>query len=191
MPLMPLPSFLISASASRCRCRMQTLPPTCAFFPCRRFQALLSTATARQHQPPPPSTSPPTRRFKPLPPKIMTAARAPSVLKLKMYVYIFNNHFFIGTLTTHIVSFVCFFAKILVKDVYRFGQIVMGWANHQLGKLATGSPEDCHFWGFFGVLAEVAVEAWEMINEQKCLPSDPIFLHYLWVWCTPTWIKNL
>ncbi len=34
---------------------------------------------------------------------------------------------------------------------------------------------------FFCVLAEVAVEAWEMMDEQKCLPSDPLFLHYLWV----------
>ncbi len=33
---------------------------------------------------------------------------------------------------------------------------------------------------FFGVSAEVAVEAWEMMDEQKCLPSDPLFLHYLW-----------
>ncbi len=34
---------------------------------------------------------------------------------------------------------------------------------------------------FLCVLAEVAVEAWEMMDEQKCLPSDPSFLHYLWV----------
>ena len=27
---------------------------------------------------------------------------------------------------------------------------------------------------------EVAVEAWEMMSEQKCLPSNPLFLHYLW-----------
>jgi hypothetical protein len=24
------------------------------------------------------------------------------------------------------------------------------------------------------------VEAWEMMSEQKCLPSNPLFLHYLW-----------
>ena len=27
---------------------------------------------------------------------------------------------------------------------------------------------------------EVAVEAWEMMDEQKCLPSEPLFLHHLW-----------
>jgi hypothetical protein len=37
------------------------------------------------------------------------------------------------------------------------------------------------FRGFFGVSTEVALEAWEMMDEQKCLPSDPSFLHYLWV----------
>ena len=49
-----------------------------------------------------------------------------------------------------------------------------------LGKLLPGSPEDLRFRGFFGVSAEVAVEAWELMDEQKCLPSDPLFLHYLW-----------
>ena len=56
----------------------------------------------------------------------------------------------------------------------------MGRAERRLGKLATGSPEDLRFRGFFGVSTEVAVEAWEMMDEQKCLPSDPLFLHYLW-----------
>jgi len=56
----------------------------------------------------------------------------------------------------------------------------MGRAERRLGKLATGSPEDLRFRGFFGVSTEVAVEAWEMMGEQKCLPSNPLFLHYLW-----------
>ena len=56
----------------------------------------------------------------------------------------------------------------------------MGRADRQLGKLVTGSPEDLRFRGFFGVSTEVALEAWEMMDEQKCLPSDPLFLHYLW-----------
>jgi hypothetical protein len=56
----------------------------------------------------------------------------------------------------------------------------MGWAERRLGKLVIGSPKDLHFQGFFGVLAEVAVGAWEMMSKQKCLPSNPLFLHYLW-----------
>jgi hypothetical protein len=89
-------------------------------------------------------------------------------------VYIFNNRLIGTRLTTHIVSFVCFvFAKILVKEVYHFSQIVMGRAERKLGKLVTGSPEDLRFRGFFGVSAEVAVEAWEMMDKQKCLPPIP------------------
>jgi hypothetical protein len=106
-----------------------------------------------------------------------------SVLKLKRYVYIFNNHFFNRNSNSNhaFVSFACSFAtKISVEDAYRFGQIIMGRADRRLGKLVTGSPEDLRFRGFFGVSTEVAVEAWEMMDEQKCLPSDPLFLHYLW-----------
>jgi len=96
-------------------------------------------------------------------------------------VYIFNNRLIGTRLTTHIVSFVCFvFVKISVGDVYRFGQIVMGRAERKLGKLVTGLPEDLRFRGFFGVSAEVAVEAWKMMDEQKCLPPNPQFLHCLW-----------
>jgi hypothetical protein len=51
----------------------------------------------------------------------------------------------------------------------------MGRAEHRLGKLVKGLPEDLRFQGFFGVSAEVAVEAWEMMGEQKCLPSNPFF----------------
>ncbi len=56
----------------------------------------------------------------------------------------------------------------------------MGRADCTLGTLLTGSPEDLRFRGFFGVSAELAVEAWEMMDEQKCLPPNPQFLHYLW-----------
>ena len=98
------------------------------------------------------------------------------VLKLKSYVYIFKNHFF-----NQIVSYACSFAtKILVEDVYRFEKIIMGRADRRLGKLVTGLLEDLRFRDFFGVLTEVAVEAWEIMGEQKCLPSDPLFLCYLW-----------
>ena len=79
------------------------------------------------------------------------------------------------------MSFACSFAtKISVEDAYCFGQIILGRADRRLGKLVTGSPEDLRFREFFGVLTEVVVEAWEMKDEQKCLPSDPLFLQYLW-----------
>ena len=56
----------------------------------------------------------------------------------------------------------------------------MGRAERRLGKLSTGSPEDLRFRGFFGVSADVAVEAWEMMRSHNFLPPDPKFLHYLW-----------
>jgi hypothetical protein len=56
----------------------------------------------------------------------------------------------------------------------------MGRAEHRLGKLSTGSPEDLRFWGFFGVSADVAVEAWEMMENYNFLPPDPKLIHYLW-----------
>ena len=49
-----------------------------------------------------------------------------------------------------------------------------------LKKLLPGSPEDLRFRVFFGMLAKVVVEAWELMDEQKCLPPGPTFLHYLW-----------
>ena len=85
-----------------------------------------------------------------------------SVLKLKRYVYIFNNHFFNRNSNSNhaFVSFACSFTtKIPVEDAYCFGQIVMGRADRRRGKLVTGSPEDLRFQGFFGVSTEVAVEA--------------------------------
>ncbi len=61
------------------------------------------------------------------------------------------------------------------------GQRVMGWTSHTLGTLLPGSPEDTRFRGYFGISAEVAVEAWEMMEELDFLPPlSPQFEHYLW-----------
>ncbi len=56
----------------------------------------------------------------------------------------------------------------------------MGREARRLGKLLPGSPEDLRFRGFFGVLAEVAVETWQLMDGHNFLPPDPQFLHYLW-----------
>ena len=58
--------------------------------------------------------------------------------------------------------------------------MVMGQANHRLGKLHVGLPEDRRFCASFGVSAEVAVEAWAMMADRNCLPPNPKFFHYLW-----------
>jgi hypothetical protein len=50
------------------------------------------------------------------------------------------------------------------------GQRVMGWTGHMLGALLPGSLEDTYFRGYIGVSAEVAAEAWEMMEELDCLP---------------------
>ena len=70
--------------------------------------------------------------------------------------------------------------KISVEDAYREGQMVMGRSGNTLGTLLPGSPEDKRFRGYFGVSAEVVVEAWEMMEELDCLPPSPEFRHYLW-----------
>ena len=46
--------------------------------------------------------------------------------------------------------------------------------------LLPGSPEDIRFCGYFGLSAEVALEAWEMMEELDCLPPSPRLQHYLW-----------
>ena len=56
----------------------------------------------------------------------------------------------------------------------------MEQSGNTLGTLLLGSPEDKRFRGYFGVSAEVAVEAWEMMEELDCLPPLPWFQHYLW-----------
>jgi hypothetical protein len=71
--------------------------------------------------------------------------------------------------------------QVTVDDAYVHGQKVMGQANQRLGKLLVSLPEDLRFCAFFGVSAEVAVEAWEMMVDHSCLPPNPEFLHYLWV----------
>ncbi len=56
----------------------------------------------------------------------------------------------------------------------------MGQRSHRLGILLPGSSEDHRFHGYFGVSAEVAVEAWKMMEELDYLPSLPQFQHNLW-----------
>jgi hypothetical protein len=56
----------------------------------------------------------------------------------------------------------------------------MGRANRRLGKLLPGSPEDLRFRGFFGVSAQVAVTAWDMLENHSVLPPNPKFVHFLW-----------
>ena len=46
----------------------------------------------------------------------------------------------------------------------------MGRNGHTLGTLLPSSPEATRFRGYFGISAEVAVEAWEMMEELDCLP---------------------
>jgi hypothetical protein len=68
--------------------------------------------------------------------------------------------------------------QVSVNDAYQEGQKVMGRANRRLGKLLLGLSVDLHFCGCFGVSAEVAVEAWEMMDGHNCLPPSPKFLHF-------------
>jgi hypothetical protein len=75
--------------------------------------------------------------------------------------------------------FFCNRKQVTIDNVYVNGQKVMGWANQRLGKLLVGSPEDLRFHAFFGVSAEVAVEAWEMMADHSCLPPNTKFLYYL------------
>ena len=56
----------------------------------------------------------------------------------------------------------------------------MNRTGNKLGVLLPGSPEDIRFRGYFGLSAEVALEAWEMMEELDCLPPSPRLQHYLW-----------
>ena len=56
----------------------------------------------------------------------------------------------------------------------------MGQTASQLGRLDKGLPEDRRFWGYFGVSAEVALKAWDLMEEIVCLPPSPQFVNYLW-----------
>jgi hypothetical protein len=69
---------------------------------------------------------------------------------------------------------------VTVEEAYVAGQKVMGRANRRLGKLLPGSPEDLLFRGFFGVSAQVAVTAWDMLENHSVLPPNPKFVHFLW-----------
>ena len=67
---------------------------------------------------------------------------------------------------------------VTVEKAYVAGQKVMGRANRRLGKLLPGSPEDLRFCGFFGVSAQVAVTAWDMLENHSVLPPNPKFVHF-------------
>jgi hypothetical protein len=56
----------------------------------------------------------------------------------------------------------------------------MKQTGNKLGVLLPGSTEDNRFCGYFGVSAEVALEAWEMMEELDCLSPSPQLQHYLW-----------
>ncbi len=70
--------------------------------------------------------------------------------------------------------------QVAVADAYTTVQKVMVWTNQRLGKLLPGSPEDLRFCGSFGVLAEVSVTAWDMMENHSVLPPTSKFLHFLW-----------
>ena len=57
---------------------------------------------------------------------------------------------------------------------------MMGRNGHALGILSPGSPEDLRHRGYFGVSAEVAVKAWNQMEELDLLPPSSQFQHYLW-----------
>ena len=52
--------------------------------------------------------------------------------------------------------------------------------GHALGILSPGSPKDLRHRVFFGVSAEVAVKAWNQMEELDLLPPSSQFQHYLW-----------
>ncbi len=77
-------------------------------------------------------------------------------------------------LISHVFCQLFYNAKnITVEDAYREGQRVMGRTSYKLGTLLPGSLQDKLFRGYFGVSAEVAVEAWKMMEELDCLPPLP------------------
>ena len=69
--------------------------------------------------------------------------------------------------------------QVNVNGAYHEDQKVVDRANRRLSKLLPGSPKDLRHCVNFGVLTEVAVETWEMMNEHNCLPPDPKFVHFL------------
>ena len=74
----------------------------------------------------------------------------------------------------------CTRKQVTINIAYVYRHEVTGQANQRLGTLLEGLPEDLRFHAFFGVSAEVAVEAWGMMAEHNFLPPNPNFLHYLW-----------
>ncbi len=55
-----------------------------------------------------------------------------------------------------------------------------GLGKPKAWEVLMGLPKDLCFHVFFGVSAEVTVEAWEMMADHSCLPPNPEFLHDLW-----------
>jgi hypothetical protein len=68
--------------------------------------------------------------------------------------------------------------QVAVANAYTTKQKVMGRANQRLGKLLPCLPEDLRFCEFFGVLAEVLVTVWDMMENHSVLPPTPKFLHF-------------
>jgi hypothetical protein len=64
-------------------------------------------------------------------------------------------------------------------DSYWEGQKVMGHTGHALGILSPGSPKDLHHQGFLGVSMEVAMKAWNNMEELDLLPPFSQFHHYI------------
>jgi hypothetical protein len=56
----------------------------------------------------------------------------------------------------------------------------MGHKGHALGILSPESPKDLRDQVFVGVSAEVAVKAWNKMEELDLLPPSSQFQHYLW-----------
>jgi hypothetical protein len=72
----------------------------------------------------------------------------------------------------------CTRKQVAVADAYTTGQKVMGQANQRLEKLLPGLPKDLRFCGFFGLLAEVLVTAWDMMENLSVLPRTSSSLHF-------------
>ena len=77
-------------------------------------------------------------------------------------------------------QFSCTQKQVTVDDAYVNGQKVMRRASQKLGKLLPGLPKDRRFCAFFGLLAQVSIPAWNMMEDKNVLPPNLKFLHFLW-----------
>jgi hypothetical protein len=64
------------------------------------------------------------------------------------------------------------------EDFYEEGKTVMG--RTKLGILLPGSTEDARFRATFGVSAQVAADAYKLMETLDVLPPDPSPRHFLW-----------